>query len=483
MISKQKELSLSSHLELYDKLIPEGHLLRKINELIDFTFVTDELLKNYCLDNGRNAIDPVRMFKYLLLKVIDNISDIDVVERSRYDLSYKYFLDMAPEDPVINSSSLTKFRKLRLKDTNLLDMLITKTVTIAINKGIIKSKSIIVDATHTKSRYNKKSAVEVLRTYSKNLRTVVYSVDESIKNDFPIKPAIDDFESEIKYCNKLIEIVKENPQVSEYPKVKAKLNLLEEKVIDSTEYFEQGSDEDAKTGYKSVDSPFFGYKTHIAMTEERIITAAVVTSGEKSDGKFLPELIDKSRSSGMIIDTVIGDAAYSEKNNILKSKDENFHLVSKLNPMIMGGFRKKEDELEYNKDAGMFVCKAGHLAIRKGIQGKKNVGANQVVTYYFDIEKCKKCPIKNGCYKDGSKSKSYSISIKSDLHIEQSRFQESKYFKEKAKERYKIEAKNSELKNRHGYDVAISNGIKNMELQGAMSMFAVNLKRIIKLSK
>lgn len=97
------------------------------------------------------------MFKYLLLKSIYDLSDVDVVERSKYDMSFKYFLDMVLEDEVINPSSLTKFRKLRLKDMNLLDMLITKTVQIALDKGIIRSKSIIVDATHTKSRYNQKN--------------------------------------------------------------------------------------------------------------------------------------------------------------------------------------------------------------------------------------------------------------------------------------------------------------------------------------
>ena len=61
--------------------------------------------------------------------------------------------NMAPEEAVIDPSSLTKFRKLRLKDVNLLDLLINKTVGIAIEKGIIKSKSIIVDATHTKARH------------------------------------------------------------------------------------------------------------------------------------------------------------------------------------------------------------------------------------------------------------------------------------------------------------------------------------------
>ncbi len=90
---------------------------------------------------------------------------------------------------------------------------------------------------------------------------------------------------------------------------------------------------------------------------------------------------------------------------------------------------------------------AGHLAILKARQGKKKVGKNQVDTYYFDVEKCKTCPLKNGFYQEGAKTKSYSVSIKSDLHKEEMVFQESSCFKEKAKERYKIEAKNGELKN------------------------------------
>lgn len=63
-------------------------------------------MENYCLDNGRNAINPIRMFKYLLLKSIYDLSDEDIVERSKYDMSFKYFLEMAPEDSVIESSSL-----------------------------------------------------------------------------------------------------------------------------------------------------------------------------------------------------------------------------------------------------------------------------------------------------------------------------------------------------------------------------------------
>ena len=129
----------------------------------------------------------------------------------------------------------------------------------------------------------------------------------------------------------------------------------------------------------------------------------------------------------------------------------------------------------------MFVCPAGHLAIKKVRGGKKNVPGNQVDSYYFDVEKCKVCPLREGCYKEGAKTKSYSISIKSELHKDQMAFQETEYYRDKSKERYKIEAKNSELKNVHGYERADSYGIQNMEMQGAMAIFTVNLKRILKL--
>ena len=96
MIDQQQKLVLSPYMEIYELVIPKDNILRQIKELVDFGFIYNELLDKYCLDNGRNAISPIRMFKYLLLKAIYDLSDVDVVERSRYDMSFKYFLDMAP---------------------------------------------------------------------------------------------------------------------------------------------------------------------------------------------------------------------------------------------------------------------------------------------------------------------------------------------------------------------------------------------------
>jgi transposase len=483
MLLKQTTLSFSEYTSLYDLIVPKDNLLRKINDLIDFSFIYDELMNKYCHTNGRTAESPVRMFKYLLMKSIYDMSDVDLVERSRYDLSFKYFLEMSPEEEVINPSSLTKFRKLRLKDTDLLHLLIQKTVELAIEKGIIRSRSIIVDATHTLSRSNPYSALEALRERSKQLRKVIYkTVGEDFKAHLPQKNTSSSLDEEIEYAQSLKKCLSEHESVNALPAVKEKLNLLKETLEDTQESLVLSKDEDAKVGHKSADSSFFGYKTHIAMTEERIITAAIITSGEKGDGPELPELLAQSQANGLEVDAIIGDAAYSGKENLRLAKEQDIQIIARLNPSITQGFRTKEGQFDYNKDADRFVCPAGHLATRKAKQGKKNVGKNQVDTYYFDVEKCKVCPLREGCYKEGAKTKTYSVIIKSELHQDQIAFQESDYYKDKSKHRYKIEAKNSELKNRHGYDRAESYGIEAMQLQGAMAIFTVNLKRILKLN-
>jgi len=275
MLPQQETIPLSSYSDLYNLIIPENNLLRRINDLIDFSFIHKELVDKYSHDNGRTAESPIRMFKYLLLKTIYDISDVDVVERSRYDMSFKYFLGMVPEDDVINPSSLCKFRKLRLKDMALLDLLVGKTVSIAIEKGIIQSKTIIVDATHSASRSNPYKPIEILKMRSRQLRKVLYEVDDSLKGTLPDKNEDDDLKHELEYTVQLIDRIEKEEILINIPKIKERLNMLKETEEDIEDHYTTSKDEDARIGHKTEDSSFFGYKTHIAMSDERIITAAV----------------------------------------------------------------------------------------------------------------------------------------------------------------------------------------------------------------
>ena len=79
------------------------------------------------------------------------------------------------------------------------------------------------------------------------------------------------------------------------------------------------------------------------MAEERIITAAIVTSGEKGDGPELPKLLQISQENGIGVDTIIGDAAYPGKENLKLAGGQNIKVVGRSGPVITQGFRKNED--------------------------------------------------------------------------------------------------------------------------------------------
>ena len=484
MINFQTEMSFSQYPGLYDRLIPKTHKLRRISEEIDFSMIEDELIGKYCLDNGRNAIPPMRLIKYLILKEMYTLSDVDLVERSKYDMSFKFFLGLTPEEDVIHPSSLTKFRKIRLSDTDILSKLVNLSVGYALKKNVIQTGTIIVDSTHTKSRYNLKSQREILVDSCKDLRKAVYRVDEGYKEKMPAKVTNGLYEDQIDYARKLTSLIQSDEAIMNNPSVTEALNYVEEVIVDNQEHLAQSEDQDARLGHKTADTSFFGYKTHIALTPERIITAYAVTSGEKADGKELDGLITLTEKTGIKVDTVVGDSAYSEKDNLEMTKEREIRLVSKLSESVTHGPRRNSSGFVFNKDAGMYVCKAGHMSVKKAITGKKKrekTGSTAVLSYYFEVEKCKLCPYREGCYKEGSKTKSYSVTLMSKTHSEQQAYQETEEFKALAKERYKIEAKNSELKHGHGYAVASARGLFGMQLQGAFTIFAVNMKRIFTL--
>lgn len=484
---KQLELNISPYIELYNILISEDNFWRQLNDMIDFSFVYEILKNKYSSTMGRNAEDVTRMFKYLLLKSYFKLSDRGLIERTKTDMLFKYFLGYSPEETkLINPSLLTVFRRERLvdEDENLMDKLIEKTVQLALEKGLIEVQNkIIVDSTHTNAMFSHISPREELIRQAKNLRKSVYKIDESMHEKMPKKrEASGLLEDQIEYSKELLNVLKEDGKFEKLPNIKEQMEYLKETLEDTEIELEYSKDKDAKIGHKTADTSFFGYKTHIAMTPERIVTAATVTSGEKHDGKELTNLIEKSKSNGIKVEAIIGDGAYSEKENLDYCNENNIKNVSKLSKTVTHGNGKNKDDFEYNKDAGMYVCKAGHMAIKKIRTGSKKKN-EQVESYFFDVEKCKHCPLKKGCYKKGAKTKTFNVKIKDDIHIAQMDYMETEEFKKLYSERYKIEAKNSELKNNYGYGKANACGKLGITIQGATTLFLANMKRIIKLNE
>ena len=495
MLQQQQSLRLSFYGELYDLLIPKDDELRRIHDEIDMSFVYTELVKNYCGDNGRIAEDPIRMFRYLLLKVICDLSDAAVVKRARTDLLFKYFLDLSPEETnLIDPSSLCKFRKLRLKDVDLMNLLIGKTISVAKQKGLIKKGTIIVDATHTTARAIAYNPVDYLRLRVNRLRKSLDELRHELVDTFPKLPSERNLEQMLICCKAITELVRKDETALEIPAAKNHLELLEEAMDDALTRANLSYDKDARGGHKSETNGFFGTKEHIGIeSESGLVCAAVVSSGEKTDDKYLEEVVEQSRKNGIDVDEAIADKAYCTSANLSVADRElvdgdgnakkNFTLYSETHKNITRVL-DKEDGFHFNKDAGMMTCPAGYLAIRKmydPCKAKKNSSPHY--KYWFDVERCKQCPLRDGCYKPGARLKTYSQTLLPDIQKEHIEFEKTKVFRDKMRERYKIEAKNADLKHNYGLDRAISYGLKNMTMQTALSIFACNLKRIMRLTK
>jgi IS5 family transposase len=481
---RQEQIQITAYSGLYEKVVAEDHLLRKIKENIDFGFVNPMLKSSYCEAYGRPAEEPERMFKLLFLKSMYDLSDEKLMEEAMCNMAFKYFLDLNPEDEVPDSSLLTKFRKTRIRSEDVLNEMLGETIGQAIGKGLVRSNAIIVDSTHTQSRGRKETPTQMLRRKSKELRKEIYRRDYELSGEFPEKPSeTAELGEEIEYTKRLLERVGERIKkcgdkklLGKYEELKALAESEDIKEIQSV------SDRDAKTGHKSEDNSFFGYKSHLAINEERMITGIEVTTGESGDGKYLKPLVEKSISNGAEVKEVIGDAAYSGKDNIEFAEEKKIKLISRLNPVISNVVGKEAPKgFLYNKDADMFQCAAGHLSVKKSLRRKKNTKKNRSITYWFDVEKCKCCPMKDGCYKDGAKTRTYSVTVLSEAHRTQLDFENTEYFKERIKQRYKIEAKNGELKQTHGLGKAKYKGLFGMTLQTYTAAIVVNCKRIVRL--
>lgn len=480
MLPIQGTIHFSDYSSLYDIVVPKNNKLRLINELVDFSFIYEELNSKYCQDNGRMAEDPVRMFKYLMIKSISGLSDVDLVDKCMCDMSYKYFLGLAPEDRVIESSTLSKFRRMRLKDMNLLDMLINKSIDIAREKGIEISNKIIVDSTHSLSRSNPILPANALQKQAKILRKSVYEADPDMKDKMPQKYEGADLEKQMDYVSRLLALVREQ-KISILPSVSEKINLLSEMIEDIKDHYTVSADPDARTGHKTPTSDFFGFKGHYAVVPEHLVVAATITSGEKGDGPELPTLISKAKVNIPNLEEVIGDGAYSSQKNLENADREGVSIIAKLNPIIANGnIRESSGKFTYNKDAGMVVCPAGHMAIHKYLKdpSTKKKRKNLQYRFIFDAHKCKVCNHTEECGYKGSGRKEYCITILTKQQEELKRRQETKEFQEKYRERYIVESKNSELKHPYHLNRAFSYGLNAFTMQSAVAIFASNLVRI-----
>ena len=129
---------------VYGKMIPQGHILVKIKENIDFSFVEEETKDLYSLDFGRPAYPAEIIFRMLFLQFYYNLSDVEISKQCQYNVLYRWFVGLKIEE-VPDDTSLVVFRK-RLGEDRF-ERLFNRVVNSAKEKGLLKEHYKIVDAT------------------------------------------------------------------------------------------------------------------------------------------------------------------------------------------------------------------------------------------------------------------------------------------------------------------------------------------------
>ena len=139
-----------------DELVPKDHLLRRIDAVIDFSFIHDRVAGLYCPDNGRPPLDPTQMFKALFLGYLFGIrSERQLVREIEVNVAYRWFLRLKLTEPVFDASTLSQNRRRRYNDTSVAQDIFDEIVEQAIGHGLVDGTVLYTDSTHLKANANK----------------------------------------------------------------------------------------------------------------------------------------------------------------------------------------------------------------------------------------------------------------------------------------------------------------------------------------
>lgn len=127
-----------------ERHIPSDHLLRQINEFLDFDAIRQHLKPFYSY-TGRPSIDPELMIRMLLVGYCYGIrSERRLCEEVELNLAYRWFCQLGLEDAVPNHSSFSKNRHGRFRDADLLRMVFDTVVKRCIEEELVKGKALLL---------------------------------------------------------------------------------------------------------------------------------------------------------------------------------------------------------------------------------------------------------------------------------------------------------------------------------------------------
>jgi len=491
-------------------LIDKRSFYAKMHDLADKIITDEDFADMYCLNNGRTSVPPARLTKVLILENYEGLSDREALEMLRFNIKWKYALDVPMGYEGFDRSLLVYFRA-RLLVNNKDKMVFKKTLQLAREAGLLKKEvDQVIDSTPMLGAGAVKDTYELLRD---GIRKVLSSLDEKIKSKMDLslkaynkgdsKPKInwnnkkerqellsllvsdvrkvlshvdvnkEDVDNQLKDAgNLLARIVSQDIEKDKKGKPKIKKGVAKDRIISTT-------DPEMRHGRKSRSGKFNGYKNHILKdVDSDIITNIDVSAGNCPDADMAEPLIDEAKEEfGVTTRSLTGDGAYGSGKMRKDMDDKEIELISKAPPVIdTGKLSKEEFDIDVKKEK--VVCPEGKVA--KECYKSKDDEGEVTKTFVFSKEVCNVCPRKGECTNAKNTGRTIRVGPYEEYLQKAREIQKTKRFKEIYNERRPpVERKISELI-RHGLRKTRYKGKRKSRLQALFTGAAVNLKRIFK---
>lgn len=457
-----------------DQLVPEDHLVRKLENAIDWSFIYELVEEKYSQDNGRPSLDPVTLIKLPVLQYMFGIRSMRrTIKEIEVNTAYRWFLGLSMHDSVPHFSTFGKNYTRRFKDTDLFEQIFQRILAECFQAEMVDSSVVFVDSTHVKARANGKKYYDEIaetqtRWYENELNEEIQK-DRTAHGKQPLKDLTtvdddDDNEGEPP-ATPSDESESEGKMDKNTSKKEAARRRKEKHVKKST------SDPDSGWFRKGEHKHVFAYSVETACEQNGIILGYSVHPGNENDGKTFPALFEKIEN--LPIEIVVGDSAYKTPAIARLLSLKGIELLSAYTrPQTKAGFFTKQ---EYVYDA-FYDC---YICPNNQILSYCTTNRDGYREYRSDPKICAGCPHLKQCTESKNHQKTVTRHVW-EKYVEQA---EENRYTYGIREYYPLRKETIErdfglVKELHGFRYTQMFGKARMDMKAALTYACLNLKKL-----
>lgn len=142
MLRSRKEKQQGMEVVILEQMVPENHLLRKIDRSIDFSFINKLCAPLYSENVGRPAVDPEILFRMLFVGYLYGIrSERRLEEEINYNFAYKWFCGLGLTEKAPDATTISVNRTRRFRDNHIAEKIFQEILRQAVKKKLVGGES------------------------------------------------------------------------------------------------------------------------------------------------------------------------------------------------------------------------------------------------------------------------------------------------------------------------------------------------------